>query len=287
MTIKTLLAATSGGTASDGAVELGCQLAQRFAAHLECFHVRLDPREFIIAASFGDIRMLPDGAWIDQIAAEAEAAAAKTKSAVMEILRLRGVALSDNPPQAGPTAAWREETGNAAYLVPRRARFFDLAVLGRSDRVVGQLHTDVVEETLIQSGRPILLARATPSGTVGNIVAVGWNGSPPAVRALRASLQFLGGARTILLITVGDRHEESVASVKQYLAWHGIGGKVRHLSRKSTAYAGDQLLTVARDEGADMLVMGGYGHTPWRELLFGGATRDVVGATSLPVLLSH
>jgi nucleotide-binding universal stress UspA family protein len=287
MTIKTLLAATSGGTASKGAVELSCQLAQRFTAHLECFHVRLDPRELIIAASYGDYGMLMHGAWIDQMEAEAEATATKTKSAVMEILRQRGLASAENPSQAGPTAAWREETGYAARLVPRRARFFDLAVLGRSDRVVGQLHTDVVEEALIQSGRPILLAPASLSGTVGNIVAVGWNGSPPAVRALCASLQFLGGAHTIVLITIGDRHEESVASVKQYLTWHGIGGKVRHLSRTWAANAGDQLLTVARDEGADMLVMGGYGHTPWRELLFGGATREVVGRTPLPVLLSH
>jgi nucleotide-binding universal stress UspA family protein len=75
--------------------------------------------------------------------------------------------------------------------------------------------------------------------------------------------------------------------VKQYLAWHRVRGGVRHVSRKSATNAGDQILTIARDEGADLLVMGGYGHTPWRELLFGGATREVVGAMPLPVLLSH
>jgi nucleotide-binding universal stress UspA family protein len=287
MTIKIILAAASGGTASGGAVELGCQLAQRFKAHLECFHVRLDPRELILAASFGDYGMLMDGAWIERVTEEAEATAVKTKSAVMEILRRRGLTLADDPPQAGPSAAWREETGYAAHTVPWHARFSDLVVLGRSDRVVGQPHTDVIEETLIHSGRPVLLASAQLSGTVGNIVAIGWNGSPPAVRALHASLPFLSSARTILLITAGDRHEESAASAKQYLAWHSIGGEIRHLSRKSGVNAGGQLLTIARDEGADLLVMGGYGHTPWRELLFGGATREVVGTTSLPVLLSH
>jgi len=50
---------------------------------------------------------------------------------------------------------------------------------------------------------------------------------------------------------------------------------------------GEQLLAGAREDGADLLVMGGYGHTPWRELLFGGATRAVVGTSLLPVLLSH
>ncbi len=287
MTIKTILAATSGGTASEGAVELGCQLAQRFAAHLECFHVRLDPRELILAASFGDYGMLMDGAWIDRVAADAEATAVKTKAAVMEILRRRCLALADNPPQPGSSSAWREETGYAAILVPRRARFSDLVVLGRSERVVGQAHTDVVEQTLVHSGRPVLLAPAQPTGTVGDVVAIGWNGSPPAVRALQASLQFLEGARTILLITAGDKEEGSFAAVKQYLAWHKIGAGLRHLARKSAANAGDQLLAVAQDEGADLLVMGGYNHTPWRELLFGGATREVIGTSPLPVLLSH
>jgi nucleotide-binding universal stress UspA family protein len=287
MTFKTILAAASGGSASEGAAELGCQLAQRFAAHLECFHVRLDPRELILAASFGDYGMLMDGGWIERVEADSETTAKRTKAAVMDILRRRGLALAEKPPQAGSSAAWREETGYAAVLVPRRARFSDLVVLGRSERVVGQAHTDVVEQTLVQSGRPVLLAPARPTGIVGTVVAVGWNGSPSSVRALQASVQFLGEARTILLMTAGDVGEDSVAAVKQYLTWHGIGGSLRHLARRSTANAGDQLLTIAQEEGADLLVMGGYGHTPWRELLFGGATREVVGTSPLPVLLSH
>jgi nucleotide-binding universal stress UspA family protein len=50
---------------------------------------------------------------------------------------------------------------------------------------------------------------------------------------------------------------------------------------------GEQVLAEARDEGADLLVMGGYGHRPWRELLFGGATRQIVGHSLLPVLIAH
>lgn len=287
MTIRTILAATSGGTASRGAVALGCQLAQRFAAHLECFHVRVDPRELILAASYGDYGMLMDGAWMERVEADAEETAVRTRTAVMEILRQRGLVLADNPPQTEASSAWVEERGYAAIAVPRRARFSDLVILGRSERVIGQAHTDVVEQTLIHSGRPVLLAPAEPSGIPGGIVAVGWDGSPPAVRALQASLPFLAGARLVLVITAGDRSEESIPAVKQYLAWRKIGGEVRHVSRLATSHAGDLLLAVARDEGADLLVMGGFGHTPWRELLFGGATRDVIGTSSMPVLLSH
>jgi nucleotide-binding universal stress UspA family protein len=287
MTIRTILAATSGGTASSGAVELGCQLARHFDAHLECFHARLDPEALIAAASFGDAGLVLDVAWVDKMEAEAQATAAKAKKAAMAILSQRGIGLAADASGPGLSAAWQEARGYAPYLVPRHARFFDLTVLGRSDRVVGQPHSDVIEETLVLSGRPVLLAPAKLSGTVGNTVALGWNGSVPAVRALQASLPFLGSARTILLITIGEKHEESVHALKKYFGWRGIGGDVRHLAHKSTANPGDALLSAARDEGADLLVMGGYGHTPWRELIFGGATREVVGTAGLPVLLSH
>ena len=286
MTIKTILAGASGGTASDGAIELACQLARRFAAHLEGFHVRLDLEHLLTEAGGGGF-VMPVGGWVDQMPAEAEAIAVKAKAAFTAAVERHGLAMAEMPPRVGPSAAWREETGYASLLVSRRARFFDLVVLGRSERVVGQPHTDTVEETLIHSGRPVLLAPAQAPVTIGSTIAVGWNGSPQAVRALAASLPLLAAAQAVVIITVGDKHEESAASVKQYLGWQGVVGEVRHVSLASGVGPGDQLLAAVQDQGADLLVMGGYGHTPWREQLFGGATREVIGASRLPVLIAH
>jgi nucleotide-binding universal stress UspA family protein len=228
-----------------------------------------------------------DSGWIDQMATDAEAAAAATKTAFTTALARHGLKMAEAPPQVSPSAAWRDETGYAPLLVSRRARFFDLVVLGRSERVVEEPHTNTVEEVLIHSGRPVVLAPAHPAATVGSTIALAWNGSPQAVRALAAALPLLAGARAVTIITIGGKHEESARSVKQYLGWQGISGNIRHVSRLSGTGPGDQLLAAARDEGADLLVMGGYGHTPRRELLFGGTTREVVGASLLPVLISH
>jgi nucleotide-binding universal stress UspA family protein len=288
MSIKTILAAASGGTASNGALELACRLAKRFEAHLEALHVRIDPRE-ILAATAGDgfgMGMPMAGEWMDQIAADAADLAGKTKAAFDAAVSRHGLAPAASPTKSPASAGWREETGYAPLLVRQRARFFDLVILGRSDRVIERPHSDTVEETLLHSGRPVLLAPAQAPAVIGETIAIGWNGSSEAVRALSISLPLLAAARDVALITVGNK-EEGVTAVIDYLAWHGIVAKHHASPSIAGVGPGQQLLAAAREQAADLLVMGGYGHMPWREFLFGGATRDIVGASLLPLLLSH
>src|SRR5690242_20720862 len=121
----------------------------------------------------------------------------------------------------------------------------------------------------------------------GKYVALAWNGSPQAVRALAASLPLLVAADSVLVITVGDGNHSDIPSVLDHLAWHGITAKHRHVTAESSESIGILLLNAAHDAGADMLVMGGYGHQPWREALFSGVTRDVIGTSLVPLLLMH
>jgi nucleotide-binding universal stress UspA family protein len=104
---------------------------------------------------------------------------------------------------------------------------------------------------------------------------------------LTASLPFLASARSVSIITIGDRHQGSAAALVEYLGWYGVAAKHRHLAAIEGAGAGEQLLSAAHEESANLLVMGGYGHVPWREFLFGGATREVVGSSLMPLLLTH
>ena len=284
MSFKSILACASGGSASDGATEVACRLARQFQSHLEIFHVRADPREVLQAVAGSGMPM--NGEWIDQMNADTEAIAAKTKSAFVDATKRHGIAL-DGGTSGAASATWRQEIGNAPRLVSRRAQYFDVIVLGRSDRVVEEPHSDTIEETLIHSGRPVLLAPARAPATLGDVIAVGWNGSPAAVRVLSASLPLLHTAKRVFIITVGDRHEASAAEVEKYLGWYGIASAHRHVGSLSGVGPGEALLAAARDEDADLLAMGGFGHAPWRELLFGGATRELVGTSLLPLLLSH
>lgn len=282
----TILAAASGGAATAGTVEIACRLAKRFDAHVEGFHVMPDPRQFIVAAGFdvpitGDLidRLIEDSA---QVAAKARAEFERAASHNMLPV---GTTLSRN----APSASWREETGYGPAAIADRGRFFDFVVLGRSERIVDQPYTDAVEQTLMRSGRPVLLAPAKAPGSLGETIAIGWDGSAAAVHALAGTLTLLSGAHRIVVITVGKVNgaSSSGAEVVEYLSWHGIAASHRRVPPVAGASAGELLLASAREEDADLLIMGGYGHAPWREVLFGGATRQIVGSSLLPVMLAH
>ena len=290
MSLKSILVAASGGSASNGAIELACRIARRHGALLEGFHVRPNPEELVMAAGAGFGMPIPEK-WLTQVNDEATSAAAKTREDFVRItgeggLRLIEARAGDTVPEGG-AATWRESTGMASDAVGRRGRFFDLVVLGRSERVADRPSTDTVEETLLRSGRPVLLAPAEAPSAFGACVAIGWNGSAPAVRAVVGARELLGTAHRVVLITIGDEHQDSAVEMQHSLALHGVAAQLRHVGLVPATGVGGQLLSAARDEGADVLVMGAYGHTPWREFLFGGATRDLIGASLLPVLLAH
>jgi nucleotide-binding universal stress UspA family protein len=285
MAWKRIVVAASGGSASDGAVEVACRLAKRVGAHLEGFHVKVDPTQIIMLAADG-FGMPFGGEWIDRFIADTDALAEKTKAAFAATVERNGLSMSTTP-QAG-AVSWHAETGYAPLLVAHRARFFDFVVLGRSERVVERPHSDTIEETLIASGRPVLLAPAKAPVTIGEAVVVGWNGSAEAVHALTLTLPVLQTARDVTVVTVAaDESAETPVALLDYLAAHEVTARHRNVLPVKGVGPGEQLLGEARDLGADLLVMGAYGHRPWRELLFGGATRQIVGASLLPILLAH
>jgi nucleotide-binding universal stress UspA family protein len=291
MNIKTILVGASGGSSSDGAIELACRIAQRLGVHVEGFHVKADPME-VVAFADGGMGMAISGDFFDRFEAEVDSLATKTKAAFESAVTQHGIpwtggSSSASPPKLTASAAWREEKGNGPALLGRRARFFDLVVLGRSDRVIDQQHSDAVEQTLLHSGRPIILAPAIAPPEIGSSIVIGWNGSPEAVRAMTGALPFLATARDALVVTIGDKHLESAAPALEYLGWHGIVAKHRHVGSVPGLGPGEHLLSTAREAGADLLVMGAYGHTPWREYLFGGATHAITQVSLLPLLLSH
>src|SRR5579884_3879767 len=179
MTIRTILAAAGGGAATAGGFELACQLARRFEAHLEGFHVTPDARAVLAAATDG-LGGPGTAGLVESAMAEAAEKAAATRAAFDEAVARHGIVHAGWPRLAvrGASAAWQQQSGEAGPLVAARARFFDLAVLGRSDRVDREPYSDTIEETLLRSGRPLLLAPAQPPAGIGHVVAVAWNGSP-------------------------------------------------------------------------------------------------------------
>jgi nucleotide-binding universal stress UspA family protein len=286
MTIGTIFVALSGGSAGQGAVDLACRLARRFKTHVEGFHVRADPTQAALGYGLGAPVV---GDLIERTAQEIADSAARAKQQFDKAVAENGLPLRTDPAGGSEaSAAWREETGFAGDLIPRRARLFGLVVLGRSDRVVDKPHTDVLEDTVLRCGRPVLLAPASAPQHLGESIAIAWNGSAEAARAVAGAMPFLAQSKSVTVLTVGGGAADADGpGLVQSLAWNGISARLRELAPVSGVGVGARLLSAAREEGADLLVMGGYGKAPWREMLLGGATRHVVATSLLPILICH
>jgi nucleotide-binding universal stress UspA family protein len=290
MRIRTILAAISGGTTTSGVLDTACRLCCRFASHLEVLHIRADSPEVEIDGAQATERVV--GVALHEAQARETADAARQAfewAVVRHNLPVHDIppAFTDRTPiRWSPSATWREETGIAATAVARRGRLFDLVIVGCSGRIVGEPYGTTIQDTVIPVGRPILVASSTAIDKLGESVALAWNDTPESSRALAAAMPLLMQADEVHVLCFGDmRMDDLVAQ----LAWYGVsarGHRFRPLSQQRVA-TGDLLLSATRDVGADLLVMGAYGHAPWRELLLGGATREVLRNSSFPVVLAH
>jgi nucleotide-binding universal stress UspA family protein len=102
-------------------------------------------------------------------------------------------------------------------------------------------------------------------------------------------MPLLATSKNVVILTVGEHDrvtEESAGKLMDALRWHGFNVSARHL-HDGQGSAADTLLAAANDQGAGLLVMGGYGHSRFEELVLGGFTRQVLGSAELPVLMMH
>ena len=121
----------------------------------------------------------------------------------------------------------------------------------------------------------------------GDTVAVAWNGSREAVRAITAGLPFLEAAKAVHVISIdGEEEAVTIERLSAFLAGHGVEPQFHKLSA-SDSQVGGLLLRQAQDCEASLVVMGAYGHSRLREFVLGGATRSVLNDSPLPLLLAH
>jgi nucleotide-binding universal stress UspA family protein len=197
--------------------------------------------------------------------------------------------------QLGPDVSWAQsDEGTAEISFAQQARFADLLVLGQpdaSDPVARCVPPDFVPDVLSDTGRPALVVpyigmSAAPNGTV----AVAWKDTPQAVRALAAAMPFLARASQVHILTWGTGQAAQLSgkalSLDHYLKVHGVSA-TWHRDPGEPRDLGDLLMSRVSDLGADLLVMGCYGHSRAREWVMGGVTRTVLQSMTVPVLMSH
>ncbi len=190
-----------------------------------------------------------------------------------------------------------DEAGAGISLHGRAA---DLIVLGQTGPQPSRGTADLPMHVISGSGRPVLLVPAAwPAGPVGRRILVSWDGGREAARALQLALPLLKDADQVSIsVFEVATAEHAVADAltadpRPWLARHGVAATLavhaiehqRRLNRRHEV--GERLLALASGAAADLLVMGAYGHSRFREALLGGVTRSVLDAMTLPVFMSH
>jgi nucleotide-binding universal stress UspA family protein len=219
----------------------------------------------------------------------------RTEAARRSFDEFRGrwsVALADSPPgPKGVTASFEERLGDDIEETIAQARFHDMLVLARGNDFTG-LTPGAIGSILVGCGRPVLLAPPHVPGNLAPTVAIAWKESAEAARAVTASMPMLRMASRIFVLAAAegdrdpDRSVESAERLRNQLRWHGLTVEARNVVQGGREVP-DAVMQTARDVGADLLVMGGYGHSRIRELVLGGFTRHVIGEAPLPVLMFH
>jgi nucleotide-binding universal stress UspA family protein len=273
--IRSLLLQLDGHPASAARLEFARALAQRHAAAVSAM--------FVAALPQASLRL----------------AFLESPAAILQQVERGELARSRSQLQAAcahgtPGVEWLDSGGaDPVEAFCRQALYADLLVLGPHDRagdLPGAAPPDFVESVLLGSGKPALvLPHAGGRAGLGGRVLIGWNATPQAARAVGAAMPWLRSARVVHVLESNDasaQRREGELGIVEYLRLHGIEA-VSHSHRTPPADAGNALLSWAADVDADLLVMGCYGHSRARELVLGGASRQVLATLTLPVLMVH
>ena len=281
MSYKDLLVVLGSDAASRGRIALAAALAERFAAHLVGlypFPVPEAPRHL----GYYDPALLDP--FFRELREKAQEECDKEREAFERTASLRGL-----------SAEWRMVAEGLESDPALHARYVDLAILGQLDPDGGdaELLRPRPEHVTLASGRPILVVPyAGNFETIGRRVLIGWNATREATRAVNDAMPLLVAADVVTVLTIDahegpDGHGELPgADISLHLARHGVKATIERTVSAGIP-AGEVLLSRAADLGADLLVIGAYGHSRVRELLLGGATRSILRSMTLPVLMSH
>ncbi len=281
MSYKDLLVVLDSAADSRERIGLAAVLAERFAAHLIGLYPVPNP-EFPRAAGYPDLALLES--IYGEFRAKASEQAEQMREAFEHAATLRGLSFE-----------WRAVGEGEDADAALHARYADLAILGQLDPDDSRMAMirPRPERIALACGRPILVVPyAGHFERIGQRVVIGWDASREATRAVNDALPLLAAAERVTVLAIDPREgrdahgEVPGADISLHLARHGVKAAIER-TVSGDVPAGDVLLSRAADLGADLLVMGAYGHSRARELLLGGVTRTILASMTAPVLMSH
>lgn len=287
--MKTILTLIGGGERDAVVFDTALAAARALSAHLDFLHIHVGAGE---AARYAHAEFARGPALrnaLDDLQHKAETFSELAASHIRDLCARSQIEICQTPTQAQHvTASFREEKDAALERLTFHARHSDLIVMGRARQTQG-LPPDTLERLILSCGRPVLVAASAAPQTLTGTVMVCWKESVNAARAVTAATPVLAKAKHVVFTAVVERDAgvaEAVDDLARQFAWNGIATDVRLIAANGHKIP-DLLATAAEDCGADLVVMGAYGHSRAREILFGSCTEAFVRHADRPILLMH
>jgi nucleotide-binding universal stress UspA family protein len=275
--IKDILVKLERDEARDSVCDFAVSVAETFDAHLTGIaFANAGLPSFVMPDVPSDV--------LASVLAENQAVARKTIDRFENTLkrsRIEGEHRLVMEGEAGPP--------DALALLARRC---DLTIVMQSDHHRGAHNDLMIEAALFGSGRPVLIVPYIHKGGVTlDRVICAWDGSRTAARAISDALPFLRKAKSVEVFIVANEktkleRELRGVDIARHLARHGVKVDVE-ITPAADIDVASIVLSHAADLSADMIVMGGYGHSRFREFMLGGVTRGILETMTVPVLMSH
>jgi nucleotide-binding universal stress UspA family protein len=272
---RDLLVHVDGSQAGRQRVQFAVDLAMRMGTRLSGLHVTPP----------ADVPPRYKPSLVAEVAADLSSRLALDAGAAATIF-------SEEASQRLADASWFEAAGDVVQGISEKARYADLVVLGQYERQgTPESHPlPIAHSVVLRCGRPVLVVPtdAKPS-TLANI-AVAWDGSREAVRAVHDALPLLRLSRSVQIVRMinlsASDDEIDCENLSTHLANHGVEVDPNALQIR-TAEEHTSLQKQIEGGHYDLLVMGGYSHAMWRQFIFGGATQSILLSSTIPVLVSH
>ncbi|MGC9368439.1 MAG: universal stress protein [Paracoccaceae bacterium] len=279
MAYKTILTIITDADLAKSALESAIALSEREDAHLDvlCLGVDRTQTGYYYAGT---------NAMIQQETLErAQKEAAEIETAAKQRLSAESIKWSCESAVA--------QIAGLSHLVAQRARFSDLVVMPKPYGEGRAIEDEAAVEAAMFDGKaPVLvMPEGASTAEIGKRVVIAWNQSAEALIAIRTALPILQAADTVNISIIdppqhGPDRSDPGGALSQYLSRHGVKTEISVLA-KTMPRISDILCRHVQDIGADMVVMGAYGHSRFREAILGGATRNMLENTEVPVLMAH
>jgi nucleotide-binding universal stress UspA family protein len=284
--LKNLLAVIGDGNAGP-VLEAAMITARRFNSHIVGLHSLTTEYAVVFGGEMG----FSISSEVDRtLEREGHDRRDQARRLFREFMSTNGVPVGGAAPgYNGPTASWREEDGRQNAIVGMTGRVYDLILVEQPEKLAS-IAEATLEDALFESGRPVLMVPKTVPATMGEIVAIAWNGSTETALTVALGMPYLLQAKQVVVVSVGPQHmpepgptgEELVRTLER----HGLSVSMRVAVGRQKPQ-GESFLKEALSAGADLILKGAYTQSRIRQMIFGGATRHMIMESPIPMLMAR